>query len=167
MIRLIVFFFHHQIYFYQIFLVRHDHNSEMDLQAQSHQIEFRSLETKHLTVLQDHEARHSDILQEMEEKWKQTIARQLEDKTQELNQLTDDLERQSEKYQEMKQNLEHQLHSVQNELRQQEMAVTAKHKGMYYNKYVKCYLLDIYLYNIQIGPENLKKKIRAPKKLVK
>ena len=102
----------------------------MDLQAQSHQIEFRSLETQHLTVLQDHEARHSDILHEMEEKWKQTIARQLEDKTQELNQLTDDLERQSEKYQEMKRNLEHQLHSVQNELRQQEMAVTAKHKGM-------------------------------------
>ena len=74
-------------------------------------------------------ARHSDILQEMEEKWKPTIARQLEDKTQEWNQLTDDLECQSEKYQEMKCTLEHQLHSVQNELCQQEMAVTAKHKG--------------------------------------
>ena len=107
----------------------------MDLQAQSHQIEFRGLDARHLTVLQDHEARHFDILQEMEEKWKQTIARQLEDKTQELNQLTDDLERQSEKYQEMKQNLEHQLHSVQNELRQQEMAVTAKHKGKLF-KYI-------------------------------
>ena len=117
----------------------------MDLQAQSHQIEFRSLETQHLTVLQDHEARHSDILQEMEEKWKQTIARQLEDKTQELNQLTDDLERQSEKYQEMKQNLEHQLHSVQNELRQQEMAVTAKHKG------------ELSKYIIHGGPGSFKK----------
>ena len=70
----------------------------MDLQAQSHQIEFRGLDARHQTVLQDHEARHFDILQEMEEKWKQTILRQLEEKTQEWNQLMDDLERQSEKY---------------------------------------------------------------------
>merc|ERR1719479_272511 len=65
----------------------------------------------------------------MEEKWKQTIARQLEEKTQELAKLTEDLDRQNEKYQESKRNLEHQLHSVQNELRQQEMAVSVKHKG--------------------------------------
>ena len=112
-----------------LFSVRQDHKSEMDLQSQSHQIEVRSLETQHLTILQDHEARHSDILHEMEEKWKQTIARQLEEKTQELAKLTEDLDRQNEKYQESKRNLEHQLHSVQNELRQQEMAVSVKHKG--------------------------------------
>ena len=106
----------------------------MDLQSQSHQIELRSLETQHLTIIQDHEARHTDILQEMEEKWKQTVALQVEEKTQEISKLTEELERQTEKFQEIKRNLEHQLHSVQNELRQQEMVISSKHKGTFYHK---------------------------------
>ena len=40
-----------------------------------------------------------------------------------------EFERQSEKWAETKRNLEDQFHTVQNELRNQEMAVSAKQKG--------------------------------------
>ena len=42
---------------------------------------------------------------------------------------TAEFERQSEKWAEVKRNLEDQFHAVQNELRNQEMAVSAKQKG--------------------------------------
>ena len=42
---------------------------------------------------------------------------------------TAEFERQSEKWAEVKRNLEEQFHAVQNELRNQEMAVSAKQKG--------------------------------------
>ena len=54
---------------------------------------------------------------------------QLEEKGGDIQKLSADLERQSEKWAEAKRNLEEQLHSVQNELRNQEMAVSAKQKG--------------------------------------
>ena len=48
-----------------------------------------------------------------------------------------EFERQSEKWAEVKRNLEEQFHAVQNELRNQEMAVSAKQKGkVHFKNYV-------------------------------
>ena len=93
----------------------------------------KALESEHESYLKDHEARHADILHEVEEKWKQKLAMQLEEKAGDIQKLSADLERQSEKWAEAKRNLEEQLHSVQNELRNQEMAVSAKQKGNHRN----------------------------------
>lgn len=109
--------------------LKNDHKSELDLLAESHKIDFKSFENEQENYLKDHEARHSDILHEVEEKWKQKLAMQLEEKNEELQKIAADFERQSEKWAEAKRNLEDQLHSVQTELRNQEMAVSAKQKG--------------------------------------
>ena len=109
--------------------MKQDHKSELDLQAESLKIEAKSLEVEHESLMQDHEARHREILHEAEEKWKQKLALQLEEKCEEIQNLNGEMERQSEKWAESRRNLEEQLHSVQNELRNQEMAVSAKQKG--------------------------------------
>ena len=109
--------------------MKNDHKAELDLLLESHKISLKSFENEHESYLKDHEARHSDILHEVEEKWKQKLAMQLEEKREEIDRLSGDFQRQSEKWIESKRNLEEQLHSVQNELRNQEMAVSAKQKG--------------------------------------
>ena len=109
--------------------MKHDHKSELDLLAESHRLGLKAVESEHEHYLKDHDARHSDILHEVEEKWKQKLAMQLEEKGEDIENQTADFQRQSEKWAEVKRNLEDQLHSVQNELRNQEMAVSAKQKG--------------------------------------
>ena len=105
--------------------MKQDFKSELDLQK----VEVKSLESEHESLVQDHEARHREIIHEVEEKWKQKLALQLEEQTTEIANLHGELERQNEKWSESRRNLEEQLHSVQNELRNQEMAVSAKQKG--------------------------------------
>ena len=109
--------------------MKQDFKSELDLQADSLKIEVKSLESEHESLVQDHEARHREKIHEVEEKWKQKLALQLEEQTTEIANLHGELERQNEKWSESRRNLEEQLHSVQNELRNQEMAVSAKQKG--------------------------------------
>ena len=111
------------------FSVKQDFKSELELQADSLKIEVKSLESEHENLVQDHEARHREIIHEVEEKWKQKLALQLEEQSTEIQNLHGELERQNEKWSESRRNLEEQLHSVQNELRNQEMAVSAKQKG--------------------------------------
>ena len=100
--------------------------------AESHRLGLKGVESEHENYLKDHDARHSDILHEVEEKWKQKLAMQLEEKSEDIENQTADFQRQTEKWAEVKRNLEDQLHSVQNELRNQEMAVSAKQKGTIY-----------------------------------
>ena len=56
----------------------------MDLLAESHRLGLKALEGEHENYLKDHDARHSDILHEVEEKWKQKLAMQLEEKSQDI-----------------------------------------------------------------------------------
>ena len=117
------------IFLNSFFPVKQDFKSELELQADSLKIEVKSLESEHENLVQDHEARHREIIHEVEEKWKQKLALQLEEQSTEIQNLHGELERQNEKWSESRRNLEEQLHSVQNELRNQEMAVSAKQKG--------------------------------------
>ncbi len=101
----------------------------MDLQADSHRIAVQTLENQHESVLKDRDERHNDIIREAEDSWKQKLAKHLEDKADEVERLNSDWERQSEKWTETRRSLETQLTALQTELREQEMATSAKAKG--------------------------------------
>jgi hypothetical protein len=109
-----------------LFLVRQDHKTELELQIDTHRIEENN---DHQSLMADRDARHGEILQEIEDKWRQKLALQLEEKSEEMRKINLDLERQEETWADTRRALEEQLHSVQNELRDQEMAVSAKQKG--------------------------------------